>query len=113
MNDVGSDKLFIADLGHQHGSVATNHDHVVDVGAVAHKFILAQGRAHKTFHTIYVEFGVGNGNLGGHYLLKAAQLRLALASLAVLFLQVFKELYCVIDEIIKMMPNLCYLTFKA
>ena len=113
VNDVGSDKLFIADFGDQHGSVASNHNHVVNVGAVAHKLILAQGRTHKTFYAVDVELGVGNGNLGGYYLLKAAKLRFSLAPRPVLFLQVFKELYCVINQIIKVMPNLCYLPFKA
>ena len=113
VNDVGSDKLFIADLGDQHGSVASNHDHVVNVGAVAHKLILAQGRAHKPFHPVDVELGVGDGNLGGYYLLKTSKLCFALAPRPVLFLQVFEELYCVINQIIKMMPNLRYLPFKA
>ena len=113
MHDVGAHELFIADLSDEHASVAAYNHHVVDVRAVPDELVFAQCGSDKALGAVDVQLGVGDGHLGRHNLFKAAELCFALAPNPVLLLQVFKELNGVINQIIKVMLNLCNLAFEC
>ena len=56
---------FFGYSGHLVGAIAIEDDDIVDAGAVFHKFVLFQGRSHKSINAINIEFLVGFHHFSG------------------------------------------------
>ena len=66
VDDIFAHINFFAHLNHLEFTIFVENDNVVDVGAIAHKFIFLQPRANKAIGTIDVEFFVGFRHLRRH-----------------------------------------------
>ena len=74
-------KTLVGHVGHDEGAVVPENDDVIDIGAIAHKFILSQRGACKSLFAVHIELLVGCSHLCCFDGIKAADLGLAVRGL--------------------------------
>jgi hypothetical protein len=74
-----ADKNFFGHFRDDHRAIFPEYDDIIDIGAIADKFVFLQTGACKTFNSVYIEFLIGSGYHHGFYGVETPQFGPAIA----------------------------------
>ncbi len=104
-----AEECLVGHFGNLIFSILVNYNDVVDVGAVAYIFVLLQAITNEAFFPVNVELFVCNGHLTGINRIEVADFGLALATFAVLFLDVLVVINGIVNNVVKVVLYGLYL----
>ncbi len=115
MNDVFTNKGFLGNPCNDHGAVAAEDNDVINVRTVAHKFAFTpfQTDAYEAFFGIDVEFGVCNRHFCAVDGIEGFDFGFAFAAGTKIFLQLFKVINGVFNQVIKVVLHVVNFLFEG
>lgn len=108
VDDILTYKGFIGNLGDDHPAVLAEDNDEVEVGAIESEFILLETGANEALLSVVIKLGIGNGDCGSLNGLEGADLRLALAALAVLLQEILVVPDGIISEVLDIVRHLLH-----
>ena len=89
------------------------HNHFVQVAAIAYKFVLLQRHSRKAFLPVYIEFFVGNGYFCRHDIVETLDFGAPRVKVSVFVLDALVILYGIVDYVVETVLRLLNLFFET